>query len=41
MEDRRRMGGRESKMEIVEKKLVKAETDGQFDSGRKRKKDRK
>lgn len=32
---------RESKMEIVEKKLLKAETDGQFDSGRKRKKDRK
>lgn len=32
---------RESKMEIAVKKLVKAETDGQFDSGRKRKKDRK
>lgn len=32
---------RENKMEIAEKKLLTAETDGQFDLGRKRKKDKK
>lgn len=32
---------KENKMEIAEKELVNAETDGQFDLGRNRKKDKK